>query len=102
MPGCVWRPTDAPASISASTSSVSYPGDGPSCFDRILRVTPPEGGGAPCADASVSTNPVMAHSTEEAKTGRVSNGTLPSVRGWSRDFVYEQESLSPRDEDVKG
>jgi hypothetical protein len=60
-------PPDGDAgSISISTSSVTYPGAGPSVCDKIFRVTPGVAAGGVCADASVAANPVMEQSAQDA------------------------------------
>src|ERR1700677_3121943 len=86
MPGWVCRPMVTPASISIATSNVTYPGDGPSLCDRILRDTPGvAAGGAPsAADASVAMNPVSAQIAQDAtlaKSRRVSMMDLPVMSG---------------------
>src|ERR1044072_597474 len=55
----------------ASPRRGSYPAAGPSVLARMFRVTPPAGA-APCADASVAMNPVIAQIAQDAKPRRVS------------------------------
>ena len=71
------------ASISASTSNVTYPGIGPSVCDRIFRVTPGVvAGGVVCAEAPAAMNsasPQIAQPATPVKFLRVSMATsLPS------------------------
>src|SRR6516165_2733550 len=97
IPGCVWRATATPGSISASTSSVTYPGAGPSICDKIFRVTPGVvAGGVPWADTSVATKsviPQIAHDATAANPRRVSMATSLRVSGLSAPALF----LWPRD-----
>src|SRR5262245_58037028 len=72
----MWRATATPASISASTSNVTYPDIGPSVWDKIFRVTPGVvAGGVVCAEAPVAINsasPQIAQPATPVKYLRVS------------------------------
>jgi hypothetical protein len=65
-----------------------------SVCDKIFRVTPPAAGGAPWADASVATKPVIAHSAHDAKPRLVSMANLPAVSG-SQSSGLPQRNTTP-------